>query len=227
MKDIFIIFFLWAGSLGNVSSLRYINHRSSSLIHGGTIHKFIDSSNLKPPMTVGRLPAGDDLDKQIFKLALPAVLNLAILPLVGAADTFWVGRMGNALALAGQGAANQIFNSAFWIISFLPSVVTPLVAKAAGAGDKETVQERVGEAIFIGTFMGLLGMVLLSVLPNHALALVIPKGSDALVHAKPYLTIRALTFIPALLSTVAFAAFRGDIYSSPLILFSQLQDHYF
>ena len=38
--------------------------------------------------------------------------------------------MGDALALAGQSAANQIFNSAFWIISFLPSVVTPLVAQA-------------------------------------------------------------------------------------------------
>ena len=31
-------------------------------------------------------PCGDELDKRIYKLALPAMLNLAILPLVGAAD---------------------------------------------------------------------------------------------------------------------------------------------
>lgn len=51
---------------------------------------------------------GDALDKRILILALPAVLNNAILPLVGAADTFWVGRMKNALTLAGQDAANQV-----------------------------------------------------------------------------------------------------------------------
>lgn len=51
---------------------------------------------------------GDELDKRILLLALPAILNNAILPLVGAADTFWVGRMKNALTLAGQGAANQV-----------------------------------------------------------------------------------------------------------------------
>ena len=51
---------------------------------------------------------GDALDKKILILALPAILNNAILPHVGAADTFWVGRMKNALTLAGQGAANQV-----------------------------------------------------------------------------------------------------------------------
>lgn len=29
--------------------------------------------------------------------------------------------MGNALAVAGQAAANQVFNTAFWMGSFLPS----------------------------------------------------------------------------------------------------------
>ena len=55
------------------------------------------------------LPCGDELDKRIVTLAIPAVANFLILPLVGAVDTFWVGRMGNALSLAGQGAANQVF----------------------------------------------------------------------------------------------------------------------
>ena len=58
--------------------------------------------------------------------------------------------MSNAMALAGQGAANQVFSSSFWILSFLPNVIAPLVAKAAGAGDKATVQKRVNEAIFLG-----------------------------------------------------------------------------
>jgi multidrug resistance protein, MATE family len=157
------------------------------------------------------LPCGDQLDMRIIKLAVPAVCNFLILPLVGAVDTFWVGRMGNALSLAGQGAANQVFSSSFWIISFLPSVVTPLVAKAAGSGDVEAVRERIGEAFFLGTILGLLGMVLLSVLPNYALSTVLPAGSPARVYAEPYLAIRALTFLPAILSTIGFAAFRGTM----------------
>ena len=155
------------------------------------------------------LPCGDELDKRIVTLAIPAVANFLILPLVGAVDTFWVGRMGNALSLAGQGAANQVFSSSFWIISFLPSVVTPLVAKAGG--DVEAVRERIGEAIFLGTICGLLGMILLSVFSNFALSTVLPPGSPTRVFAEPYLAIRALTFLPAVLSTIGFAAFRGTM----------------
>ena len=161
--------------------------------------------------TIQVMPCGDALDKRIFTLALPAVVNFAILPLVGAVDTIFVGRMGNALTLAGQGAANQVFSSAFWIISFLPSVVTPLVAKAAGSGNMEEVRNRVGEAFFLGTLLGLFGMGLLAIFPNYALNTVLPVGAPARAFAEPYLSIRALTFLPALLSTVGFAAFRGSM----------------
>jgi Na+-driven multidrug efflux pump len=136
-----------------------------------------------PKVSLQLLPCNDLLDKRIVKLALPAVVNFMILPLVGAVDTYWVGRMGNALSLAGQGAANQVFSSSFWIISFLPSVVTPLVAKAYASGDMEAVREKVGEALFLGTILGLIGMGLLSVLPNYALASVLPPGSPARVYA--------------------------------------------
>jgi multidrug resistance protein, MATE family len=157
------------------------------------------------------LPRGDDLDRLIFKLSVPAVLNLAILPLVGAVDTFWVGRMGNALCLAGQGAANQIFNSAFWICSFLPNIVTPLVAKAAGSRDDEVVKTRVNEAFFIASIMGVLGAFLLGSMPQKALNLVLGPSSGAWEYATPYLSIRALTFLPAIMISSAFAVFRGTM----------------
>ena len=54
------------------------------------------------------LPRGDSLDKEVFKLWLPAMLNMAVVPLVGAVDVFWVGQMGDVVALASQGAANQV-----------------------------------------------------------------------------------------------------------------------
>ena len=107
------------------------------------------------------LPRNDETDKLIMKLFVPAVLNFLIIPLVGIVDVFWVGRMGDAVALAAQGAANQVFQSAFWIISFIPSVVAPMVAKAAAGGDKTKLQNKIGEGIFCAFMVGFFGMVMI------------------------------------------------------------------
>ena len=89
--------------------------------------------------------------------ALPSIANLAVIPIVGAVDTFWIGRMGNALALAGQGAANQCFFSAFFLIAFIPTITAPLVAAAAGSGDIDSACKRVCEALFLANALGVLG----------------------------------------------------------------------
>lgn len=78
-------------------------------------------STITSERTVSIWPQFDDIDKRITKIALPCIANFAINPLIGAVDLFWVSRMGNALAVAGQAAANQVFNTAFWLVSFLPS----------------------------------------------------------------------------------------------------------
>jgi hypothetical protein len=71
--------------------------------------------------TLGNWPCFDEMDKSLIAISLPVMANYAINPMIGAVDLFWVNRMGDALAVAGQAAANQVFSSAFWCISFLPS----------------------------------------------------------------------------------------------------------
>ena len=56
-----------------------------------------------------KMQLGDDLDKQILGTALPSMINLAVVPVVNSVDVFWGGKLGSALALAGQAAANQAF----------------------------------------------------------------------------------------------------------------------
>ena len=158
------------------------------------------------------LPRNDETDKLIMKLFVPAVLNFLIIPLVGIVVVFWVGRMGDAVALAAQGAANQVFQSAFWIISFIPSVVAPMVAKAAAGGDKTKLQNKIGEGIFCAFMVGFFGMVMMGCLRSPALSLVgLDPVSPTGMQAAPYIGIRSLTFIPAIVSTVGFAAFRGTL----------------
>ena len=155
-----------------------------------------------PALPVPLWPCNDELDKKITKLAAPAVLNLLILPLVGIIDMMWVGRMNQALAIAGMQAANQVFSSSFWIISFLPTVVAPLIAKAAASGDEEAIQDEVAQAVVLGTVVGLAGMALLQCAPMCVLDMVLPRSAPALEFAAPYMRMRALSFVPALLSTI-------------------------
>lgn len=184
--------------------------RQTRLKSDGSVTAAFEKKYTGPKILRG-MPKGDAFDKRILDLALPAIVNFAILPLVGAVDTAFVGQMGDALALAGQGAANQVFSSTFWIISFLPSVVTPLVAQAVGSGNKAEVQDRVGEAVFLGLILGLIGTFFLGNFPAKALSAVLPANAPAMKYAQPYLSIRALTFIPAILSTVGFSCFRGSM----------------
>eukprot|EP00804_Cyclotella_cryptica_P001997 CCRYP_007443-RD/>CCRYP_007443-RD protein AED:0.18 eAED:0.18 QI:351/0.85/0.87/1/0.42/0.5/8/4815/582 len=159
-------------------------------------------------------PQFDDLDKRMIKIALPCIANFAINPLIGAVDLFWVNRMGNALAVAGQAAANQVFSSAFWVVSFLPSVTATLVSKANAQGNKEELQDAVSQALVVGFYVSLVGTFLMLRFPEKVLSSVLKDGAPALQYAKPYLFIRSFAFLPSLVSLIGFSAFRGTLDTS-------------
>jgi len=156
-------------------------------------------------------PCGDDLDKKLIKIALPCIANFAINPLVGAVDLFWINRMGSTLAVAGQAAANQIFSSAFWLTSFLPSVTATLVAREYAMGNEEGVQEATSQALILGTLVAIIGSVLILSRPEQMLSSVLKSGAPAREFARPYLMIRGFGFLPSLYSLIGFSAFRGTM----------------
>jgi Na+-driven multidrug efflux pump len=150
------------------------------------------------------------LDRKIVTTALPNVINLAAVPVVNAVDTFWVGRMGIALALAGQAAANQAFFTIFFLVNYLPTITAPLVASAVGSWDIENAKKRVCESLFLSGLLGLIGTIMLVCFPmKSGLSLILPDSSQAVSYAVPYLRVRALSLVPALVGATGFAAFRG------------------
>lgn len=155
------------------------------------------------------LHIGDELDRTILGTAIPSMINLAVVPVVNAVDTFWVGQMGIALALAGQAAANQVFFTLYFLIAFLPTITAPLVAKAVGSNDLEAAQSRVCEALFLSNVLGGLGTLFLVGLPRNALRIVLANDAPALEYAIPYLRLRALSMVPSLFAATGFAAYRG------------------
>ncbi|CAE8690579.1 unnamed protein product, partial [Polarella glacialis] len=80
---------------------------------------------------------------------------------------------------------------------------------AAASGDTEEARARICEAAFLASIMGVVGALLLGLCTPWVLNLVLAPDAPARAFAVPYLKIRALSFVPALFSTVGFAAFRG------------------
>jgi len=195
------------GLLASTSSIAEDNDDESK--ERSNVPPNTDITNSPPPSVVGIWPCFDALDRRLIKIALPIIANFAITPLIGAVDLFWVNRMGNPLAVAGQAAANQVFNSVFWLTSFLPSVTATLISKENASGNAEGVQDAVCQALVVGLLLALVSSVLLFWQPDRVLSSVLPAGAPALGYAKPYLLIRTLAFLPSLVSLVGFSAFRG------------------
>lgn len=159
--------------------------------------------------TPGFWPCGDALDTKLLKIALPCIANFAINPLIGAVDLFWINRMGNPLAIAGQAAANQIFTAAFWLTSFLPSVTCILVAKEKSRGSEEGVQDAICQALFVGFLLSMLWSIFILTNTDKVLGVVLKESAPAREFATPYLLIRGFAFLPSIITLIGFSAFRG------------------
>lgn len=180
---------------------------SSNVLNKDYYSKRIRFLSALPSVTTHQI--GDDVDRNIIKTAVPSMLNMAVVPIVNSVDTFWVGRLGIALALAGQAAANQVFFTFYFLVSFLPTITAPLVATAVGSGDTDEARDRICEALFLCNLLGILGTMILVGFPQTGLGLVLSKNSTAMRYAIPYLRFRALSMIPALISSIGFSAYRG------------------
>ena len=123
----------------------------------------------------GIWPCFDELDSKLIRIAIPVIANFAISPLIGAVDLFWINRMGNALAVAGQSAANQVFNSAFWLASFLPSVTATFVSTENANKNQEGVQDAICQALFVGMLFAFAGAVALLSHPDKVLSAVLKR----------------------------------------------------
>lgn len=152
-----------------------------------------------------------EVDKLIFSTTLPLSAVFAIIPIASTLNLFWVNRLGDALAVAGQAAANQVYNSAFWLFAFLPTITATLVSKSHASGDINQTQDSVCQAMIFALMISVPGAMLMFFNPLRALGSILKDGSPALATALPYLQLRAFSFLPMMISFVGFSAFRGTM----------------
>ncbi|MBV8065056.1 MAG: MATE family efflux transporter [Actinobacteria bacterium] len=146
-------------------------------------------------------------DREILRLALPALGALAAEPLYVLADTAIVGHLGRP-QIAGLGLAGTVLESAFTIFNFLTYGTTAVVARASGAGRHGRAARLAAQALWLSLGIGLLlvvvleavGAPLLRGLGGHG-----QSGHDALV----YYRIAAVGLPAALVALAGQGYLRG------------------
>ena len=141
-------------------------------------------------------------DREIVRLAIPALGALAAEPLYLLVDTAIVGHLGRS-QLAALGIAFTILGGLFAIFNFLQYGTTAQVARAGGAGEQKAARRLGAQAVWLSLAFGIAVSVLLAALAEPLVTLMGGEGQAA-EYAVTYLRIAAIGF-PA-----AFLALGGD-----------------
>ena len=137
-------------------------------------------------------------DRQIFQLALPAIVSNVTVPLLGLVDVAIVGHIGNAVYISAIAIGSMIFNVIYWVFGFLRMGTSGLTAQARGRRD---LREAVGvlcRSLSVGLLVALLILLLQHPLRLLAYFLIQPPA-EALPLVDTYYRI-AVWGAPAMLS---------------------------
>ncbi|SMQ74233.1 MATE family efflux transporter [Agreia sp. VKM Ac-1783] len=140
------------------------------------------------------------LDRDILRLAIPALGALVAEPLFLLTDTALVGHLGET-PLAGLSIASAMLQTAIGLLIFLAYATTPAVARRLGAGDRPGAIRAGIDGLWLAL---LLGVVLVAVGTVAARPLVQLFGATPAVEEQAviYLTV-SLAGLPAMLLVIA------------------------
>jgi putative MATE family efflux protein len=163
------------------------------------------------------VPTRSSYDREILRLAIPALGALAAEPLYLLIDTAIVGHLGTP-QLAALALAAAVLGAAVTLCNFLTYGTTAQVARLHGAGESERAGEIAAQALWLAIGIGIVLTVAVVALADPLMALVGGQGHSADLAAR-YLRISALGLPSALIALAAQGYLRGvgDL-RSPLIV---------
>lgn len=98
--------------------------------------------------------------RSVFAIAAPMTLAFISTPLVGLADTWTIGQLGDAALIGAIAVGSIIFDILFTTMNFLRSGTTGLVAQAYGAGRKREEAAILFRALILAVGIGLVAILL-------------------------------------------------------------------
>jgi putative MATE family efflux protein len=146
-------------------------------------------------------------DREILRLALPALGALAAEPLYLLVDTAIVGHLGRP-QIAALGLAGTLLAGAFTIFNFLTYGTTAVVARASGAGHDRAAAGLAAQALWVALAIGIALVVLAQTLGGPLLDALGAHGRSG-EFASTYLRIAALGLPWALVALAGQGYLRG------------------
>ncbi|HET6508659.1 MAG TPA: MATE family efflux transporter [Baekduia sp.] len=160
---------------------------------------------------------GRGVDREILRLAVPALGALAAEPLYLLADTAIVGHLGTR-RLAALALAASILSAVVTLCNFLTYGTTAQVARLHGAGQDRRAGEIAAQSLWLAVGIGVAATALVVALADPLMALVGGSGATADLAAR-YLRLSALGLPAALIALAGQGYLRGvgDL-RSPLVV---------
>ena len=146
-------------------------------------------------------------DREILRLALPALGALAAEPVYVLVDTAIVGHLGRP-QIAALGLAGAVLSGAFTIFNFLTYGTTAIVARAAGAGQQQRAARLAAQALWLSLAIGVALVAVCEAAASPMLDLLGAHGQSG-AYALSYFRIAALGLPAALIALAGQGYLRG------------------
>lgn len=158
------------------------------------------------------------INREIFRIAIPAIVSNITVPLLGLADTTISGHLGSEIYIAAIAVGSMMINVVLWCFGFLRSGTSGMTAQAFGANDKHQQCELYSRSMFLGLSIGLC-MVILQWPLMWILLKLISAEPEVSELASDYFTI-IIWGAPAMLATMAISGWFLGMQSSlyPMII---------
>lgn len=119
------------------------------------------------------------INRDILRLSVPAIVSNVTVPLLGLCDTAISGHLGSEIYLAAIAVGSVMLNVVFWLFGFLRMGTTGLTATAYGGRDERSISQIFSRSLFLAIGGGLLLIVFRK--PVMDMLLII-------IHAEPEVT---------------------------------------
>ena len=126
-----------------------------------------------------------NINREIFRIALPAIVSNITVPLLGLVDTAIVGHMDGAAYIGAIAVGGVIFNVIYWLFTFLRMGTSGLTAQDLGAGNKAEVTDTLYRACLLALTIGVVLIALHRPIFHIAMRLMEPEAEVAM-HAQTY-----------------------------------------
>lgn len=156
-------------------------------------------------------------DRQIFRIAVPALFALVSEPLMVLADTAIVGHLGTT-PLAGLAIAATVLTTVVGLCIFLAYGSTAAVARSHGAGAEEEAHTIAISGLWLATGLGA-GLAMILLAGSKRLTGWLASSPAVADQADTYLTITSAALPAMLLVLAATGALRGELdLRTPLLV---------